>query len=200
MAGFSVAEQRDGGALWPVAFDPDDPVATPGGVHPPPAEGPDPLVLAVARAVIALDQAGVPIDAPLGEVQWAQRGEHRVPVHGGGEGEGVCNILAPVGSLSGSSLEPGPPPLPAMPGRTERTGLRAGGYRCTYGTSFLMAVELTDDGPKGIGLTAYGQSGDPTSPHHLDGTQAFADGAPRPLLFTDAEIEADTRERRTLRG
>jgi acyl-homoserine-lactone acylase len=200
MAGFSVVEQRDGGALWAVPFDADDPVATPSGAPPAPADGPDPLVAAVARAVVALGQAGVAIDAPLGDVQWAQRGEHRVPVHGGGEGEGVCNILAPIGALSGSSLEPGRPRLPAMPGRTERTGLRVGGYRVTYGTSFLMAVELTDDGPRGLGLVAYGQSGDPTSEHHLDGTQAYADQAPRPLLFTEPEIEAATLDRRSLRG
>ena len=64
-----------------------------------------------------------------------------------------------------------------------------------------MAVELTDAGPKGIGLLAYGQSGDPRSPHHVDGTEAYAAKRPRPLLFTDEEIEADPAiERATIRG
>ena len=60
---------------------------------------------------------------------------------------------------------------------------------------------MTDDGPRGVGLLAYGQSGDPRSPHHVDGTRAFAAKELRPLLFTDAEIEADPDlVRRTLRG
>ncbi len=180
-----------GPALFAVPFDPDDPVATPTGLAPPPGEGPDPVLGAAARAAVDLARAGVALDAPLGEVQWAQRGDERVPVHGGGEGEGVLNILAPIGALAGTDLEPGPPPLELQGDRTARTGLRAGGYRCTYGTSFLMAVELTDDGPRARGLLAYGQSGDPRSPHHVDGTRAYAAKAPRPLLFTEEEIRAD---------
>jgi acyl-homoserine-lactone acylase len=54
-----------------------------------------------------------------------------------------------------------------------------------------MAVELTDDGPRALGLLAYGQSGDPRSEHHVDGTRAYAAKAVRPLLFTDEAIEAD---------
>ena len=95
------------------------------------------------------------------------------------------------GALATTSVEPGPAPLDPVPGHTERTGLTVGGYRCTYGTSFFMAVELTDDGPVGTGLLAYGQSGDPTSPHHVDGTEAYSAKAVRPLLFADADIEAD---------
>lgn len=200
MAGFTVAELADTGPLWAEAFSADDPVATPRRLAPAPTEGPDPVVAAIARAVVALDRAGVALDAPLGAVQWAQRGEHRVPVHGGGEGEGVLNVLTPLNVLAGTTLEPGPAPLELQPGRTERTGLTAGGYRCTYGTSFLMAVELTDDGPVGRGLLAYGQSGDPRSPHHVDGTEAYAAKATRPLLFHDADVEAATEERRTVRS
>jgi len=191
MASFEPAAQQSAGVLFSEGFDPDDPVATPRGLAPAPADGLDLVILGLFAAIRALETAGVAIDAPLGEVQWAQRGEHRVPVHGGGEGEGLCNILAPVGALASSSIEPTPPPLEPIPGRTARTGLAVGGYRCTYGTSFLMAVELTDDGPAGQGLLAYGQSGDPTSPHHVDGTVAYSTKSLRPLLFTDADIEAD---------
>lgn len=191
VAGFPEADLRQAGALFATPFDPDDPVATPARLTPAPGDGPDPVAAVVAHAVVALERAGVAIDAPLGDVQWAQRGEHRVPVHGGGEGDGVCNVLAPLGALAGTSLEPGPPPLEIQAGRSDRTGLRAGGYRCTYGTSFLMVVELTDDGPRGRGLLAYGQSGDARSPHHVDGTRAYADKATRPLLFDEADVLAD---------
>lgn len=199
MGCFEEAAQRDAGSLFAVGFDPDDPVATPHTLAPAPAEGPDPVVEALERSLALLAEAGVALDAPLGEVQWAQRGEHRVPVHGGYEGDGVCNILAPVGSLSSHSLEPGPERLAPVADRARTTGLAATGYRCTYGTSFLMAVELTDDGPVGVGLLAYGQSGDPRSPHHVDGTEAYAAKALRPLLYRDADIEADPNlERRTI--
>jgi hypothetical protein len=55
----------------------------------------------------------------------------------------------------------------------------------------LMAIEVTADGPVGRGVLAYGQSGDPESPHHADGARAYADRELRPLRFTDADIDAD---------
>ncbi|HEY4377926.1 MAG TPA: penicillin acylase family protein, partial [Acidimicrobiales bacterium] len=198
---FSVNQLCDGPELWATPFDPDDPVQTPSGLADPPASGADPIVAAVARAVVALDAAGVALDAVLGDVQWVQRGEHRVGVPGGGDSEGLLNVMTPVGPLSSSTLEPQSALGAAVPGHTERTGLRHGGYRCTYGTSFVMSVELTDDGPQGIGFLAYGQSGDPDSEHHVDGTRMFAGGETRPLLFADADIEADPNlVRRTVRS
>ncbi|MFN8017422.1 MAG: penicillin acylase family protein [Acidimicrobiales bacterium] len=202
MGGFDDKAFLDAGALFAEPFDPARPVDTPTGLAPAPAEGDDPVLTALAKATVLLEAAGVPIDAPLGDVQWAQRGEHRIPVHGGYEGDGICNILAPYGALSSLSLEPTDPPLGAVaPERAATTGIAEGGYRVTYGTSFLMAVELTDDGPVAQGLLAYGQSGDARSPHHVDGTEAYAAKATRPLLFADADIEADPElVRRTIVG
>jgi acyl-homoserine-lactone acylase len=191
VASFPLAAQRDAGDLFATPFDPDQPATTPRDLAPPPAEGPDPVAEGLGRAMVSLERAGIAVETPLGEVQWADRGAHRVPVHRGGEGEGILNVVVPEGLLPRSSIEPGLPPLEAHPGRTARTGLTTGGYRCTYGTSFLMAVELTDDGPRGIGLMTYGQSGDTRSPRHVDGTRAFSAKHLRLLRFTDAEIEAD---------
>jgi acyl-homoserine-lactone acylase len=100
------------------------------------------------------------------------------------------NVLTPGGSLSTSSLEPQPPASRIFADRVA-SGLSDGGYQVTYGTSILMAVEFTADGPRGLGLLAYGQNGDPRSPHHVDGTLAYAAGETRPLRFHDADIEAD---------
>ncbi len=197
MCRFDDAAWKDAGALFAVGFDPDDPIATPHTLVEAPAEGADPVLVAVAMAQRALDAAGVAIDAPLGEVQWAQRGEHRVPVHGGGEAEGLLNVLAPVGALASSTVEPPVEANPLRPGH-ERTGLADGGYQVTYGTSFLMVTEMTPDGPEGVGLLAYGQSGDPSSPHHVDGTRAYAGATVRPLRFRDDQIEADPTLRRLI--
>jgi acyl-homoserine-lactone acylase len=201
MASFTADQQRGVGPLFAVDFDPDAPVVTPDVLAPAPDGEPDPVLVALGTAVLVLGTAGVAIDAALGEVQWAVRDGRRVPVHGGYDGDGVLNILTPAGPLSSKSTEPDPSPLPAVaPERAATSGIAGGGYQCTYGTSFLMAVEVTDDGPRGIGLLAYGQSGDPRSPHHTDGTEAYAAKVTRPLLFRDADIEADTQERRTITG
>lgn len=195
MCRFDDAAWKDAGALFDVGFDPDDPIATPHTLAPAPATAADdlradPVLLAVAMAMTALEGAGVAIDAPLGQVQWAQRGEHRVAVHGGGEAEGMLNVLAPVGALPSSSLEPPVESNPLLAGH-DRTGLAEGGYQVSYGTSFLMVAEMTPDGPDAVGLLAYGQSGDPASPHHVDGTRTYAAGTVRPLRFRDDQIESD---------
>lgn len=191
MASLPEGAWLDAGPLWARSFDPADPVATPAGLAPAPEGADDPVAAAAARAVFALEAAGVAIGAPLRAVQWAARGTERVPVHGGGEGEGVLNVLAPVGSLPSASLDPVPGTPPPVDGRAPRTGLAEGGYQVSYGTSFVMAVEMRPAGPRGLGVLAYGQAGDSLSPHHHDGTGAFAAKSTRALLFTDAEIDAD---------
>lgn len=193
MSSFEERAWLDAGPLWARAFDPEDPMSTPDGLASAPERftepGSDPIMHALTEAVRVLDTAGIPIDAPLGAVQWADRGDARVPVHGGGEGEGMMNVLAPSGALPSASMEAVPLAPAPVPGR-ERTGLRQGGYRVSYGTSFLMVVELLPDGPRGEGLLAYGQNGTPASAHHRDGTDAYANCEVRPLRFTDEQIAA----------
>lgn len=190
MGGFTLAERHEAGPLFAEGFDPADPVATPRGLASAAADlADDRVVQAAGHAVRVLAAAGVALDAPLGEVQWVMRGDERVPVHGGGEGEGMMNVLSPWGALAPMSLEPVPPKALALPGR-ERTGLAPGGYQCDYGVSFVMAVELTDAGPDAVGLLGYGQTGDPRRPEHRAGTDAYAAKAVRPLRFAEAAITA----------
>lgn len=195
MAGYKVGMDdsawREAGPLFAVPFDPDAPIETPRSLVTAPAEGEDPVATSMGRALQALDRAGVDIGAPLGDVQWAVRGDARIPLAGGGEAEGVMNVAWPIETLQRLSLEPAPTPPAAVPGREVSSGLGEGGYQIRYGASFIMAVELTDEGPIGLGLLAYGQTSDPSSPHHRDGMLAFAAGAVRPLLFADADIDAD---------
>jgi acyl-homoserine-lactone acylase len=189
VGGFAPADRLKAGPLFAEPFDVADPVATPAGLASAAAGGDDPIVRAAGDAVRVLDAAGVALDAPLGEVQWVVRGDERVAVHGGGEAEGMMNVLGPWGALASLSLEPVPPKAAALPGRM-LTGLAPGGYQCDYGVSFVMAVELTDDGPHAVGLLAYGQTGDVDRPEHRAGTDAYAVKQVRPLLFRDADIDA----------
>jgi acyl-homoserine-lactone acylase len=191
---------RDAGSLFEDPFDPDHPISGPSRLAAAPVDGPDPLVVALAQGIAALDAAGVALDAPLGEVQWVDRGADRIPMPGANEVEGILNVAAPIGALARADLEPGPDLPPAVAGR-DATGLREGGYPITYGVSFVMIAWFDDDGPRARGLTVYGQSSDPASVHHGDQAVTWSEGSLRDLALTDEAIDADPAlERRTVRG
>ena len=71
-----------------------------------PDDGPDPVTVAVAMAAAALEPSGRRHRRAAGRGAVGQRGEQRIPVHGGGEAEGMLNVLAPVGALASSTVEP----------------------------------------------------------------------------------------------
>lgn len=198
LASFPQEALQDAGPLFATGFDPEHPVATPHTLAPAPAEGPDPVVTAMRAALGALDLAGLAPDVALGDAQYIDRAGRRIPLHGANEIEGIANVVAPIGALATSDLEPRTPGNPPVPGRTERTGLHEGGYPVTYGASWLMISWFDDEGVHGRGLLAYGQSGDPASPHHVDQVEAFSRKELRPLLLDDAAIDADTTQHRHL--
>lgn len=198
LASFPAEQRTDAGALFAVGFDPDEPVLTPRDLAPAPDDGPDPLVLALGRAVHALAAAGIAVDARLGDVQYVDRGGRRWPIHGGYEIEGIANVIASVGTLARADLQPSPAMPDPVPGRTELTGLRMGGYPAVYGVSFLMILAYGDDGPEANGLLVYGQSADPDSPHHSDQLDDYAAKRLRPLLVDPAAIAANAHDQRTV--
>jgi acyl-homoserine-lactone acylase len=195
LASFPEEAVRNGGPLYETDWDPDAPITTPTGLTSAPdgkaGTGGDPLAIGLAAAVAALEQAGLTIDTPLGEAQFVERGGERIPLHGANEIEGIANVVAPLGALARSDLEPAADELPAIPGRTERTGLRVGGYPIIYGASFVMTAWFEDDGPRARGLLAYGQSGDPESEHHVNQVRAFSQKEFRDFLLTDDQINSD---------
>lgn len=198
LASFTADERADAGPLWAEPFDPDDPIGTPRGLAPAPAEDPDPLVVALARALGALETAGIDPASRLGDVQYVDRPGGPWPIHGGYEIEGIANVIASLGTLARADLQPSPPLPDAVPGRTEATGLHAGGYPAVYGVSFVMVVSFTDAGPDARGLLVYGQSPDPSSPHHSDQLADFAAKRLRPLLVDADMIAAAAEEHRTV--
>ncbi|MFI5880039.1 penicillin acylase family protein [Streptomyces sp. NPDC051554] len=60
-----------------------------------------------------------------------------------------------------------------------------------FGSSFLMTVELTPDGPRAHTLLTYGQSANPASPHFSDQTRLFSRKQWVTERFTQAEISGD---------
>ena len=190
----------DAGALWAEPYDPARPLDTPAGLAPVPESGPDPLVTALVAGVAVLDDLGIALDAPLGDVQFVERSGRRWPLSGGFELEGVCNVNASIGTLARADLEPTVDQGEVVPGRTERTGLHRTGYPVTYGVSFVMVAGFDDDGPVAKGLLVYGQSQDPESDHADDQLADYATKRLRPLRFHETDVAADVQESRTVSG
>ena len=97
------------------------------------------------------------------------------PVPGGTERDGVANVVADLAFDATAS------PAPAV----------AAPYPVNYGTSFVLAVELTPAGRTVKALLTYGNSSDPASPWYRDQLAAFGRGELRTVPLTDAAIAAD---------
>ncbi|MEU9469276.1 penicillin acylase family protein [Streptomyces avermitilis] len=119
---------------------------------------------ALADAVQDFAARDLPVDTELGAVQkWAG-----IPLPGCNGDKGCFNVL-----------EAGP---------DSGTGTPTAG---AFGTSFLMAVELTPDGPRSRTLLTYGQSANPASPHYTDQTRLFSRKQWVTERFTKSEIASD---------
>jgi acyl-homoserine-lactone acylase len=119
---------------------------------------------ALADAVQDFAARDLPVDTALGAVQkWAG-----IPLPGCTGDKGCFNVVE-AGPASG-------------------TGTPTAG---AFGTSFLMAVELTPDGPRTRTLLTYGQSANPASPHYTDQTRLFSRKQWVTERFTEAEIAGD---------
>lgn len=155
------AGERPG--LWSVPFDPTQPVATPASLD---IDGPagEALLADLTQAAAALEALGVPLDAPLGQVQGVMRNGSWIPISGGAIG-GTLNYIASV---------------PA-----------AGRAEVVFGTSYLQAVTFDATGPVADTVLAFSQSTDPASPHYADQTREFSNKRLRHFPFSEAEIAAD---------
>lgn len=71
------------------------------------------------------------------------------------------------------------------------------GTRCYYGTSGNSFVAVVEFGPKvrAWGVTAGGESGDPTSRHFVDEVQRYADGNLRRIYFYPSDLEGHIERR-----
>jgi acyl-homoserine-lactone acylase len=202
LASVTTADLTRAGALWAEPFDPERPVDTPAGLAPAPGGGaPDPVLVNLARAVQSLEAAGFAADATLGEVQFALRDGDRIPIHGGNARDGTTNVVG--WGTDPSILDPtllGTERQTLVPGSSLAQVGREAGYPINNGTSFLMALSFTDDGPQARVFLTYGETEDRTSDLYTEATEAFSAKEWRDVAFTDAEIEADLVETVTVRG
>jgi len=147
--------------LWTRAFDRSDIVGTPSSLDTAGAKG-DALLADLAAAADILDKMDVALDVPLGEVQFAERGDERIPISGGMTG-GVLNYTA------------------ALPTK--------GGFAVVHGASYVQSVTFDDDGPIAKAILTYSQSVDPKSPHYADQTREFSKEKLHRFPFSANEIK-----------
>lgn len=174
-----------GDLLFEDDFDADEPIATPTGPAPAPPDQVDPILEPMARAVQTITAAGFALDAPLGDLQFDGRvPEQRLPVPGGTGAEGVTNV---VGFSRGSfdTTEQLPEIEAAV---SDDSRLTPSGYPINVGTSFLMVVGYSDDGPRAESILTYGETGNRSSPLFTSQVKRFAKKRWKPVLFTTTQI------------
>lgn len=210
MARFPSADLNEAGSLWAEPFDPEHPVDTPANLAQPESDGTDPVMENLARAVQVLDQAGVAIDAPLGDVQFSYRNGQRVPMHGGNASDGVTNIVT--WSTGFSILDPFIKTLRGVPVAPDSPIIRADflgpdgkvaeelGSPVTFGTSFLMAVEFTDDGPVANTFLTYGNVADRSNPSYTEATEQFSKKNWKHVLFSSSDIDDNAISTEVVKG
>lgn len=182
---FPADAMNDAGPLFDTAFDPRRPVDTPAGLAG--SDGPDPVKTGLARVVQIFDKAGIALDSTLGDLQYADRDGTRVALHGGDNRDGVTNIVtwADSSALTGEALpERGDLMVKDSP-------LTSSGYPINAGSSFVMIIQYTSDGPVARTFLTYGESGNRTSPIFRSATERFAHKDWKPVLFTQDQIDSD---------
>lgn len=162
------------------------------------------MLSALARAADVMESVDMPYDATLGSVQVFQNSGGVPPngipelqgdaiawhgasssVDGGFNAVGVTrNSLAEDTRFPriGVNTLPSSAGLSAVPGENWRIG---------RGTSWHFGLEFTDEGPVAFGLMSYSQSTDARSPFFSDQSQLYSQKNYRPLLFREADIEAN---------
>jgi acyl-homoserine-lactone acylase len=167
---FHLFAENDG-LIFKVPFNPADPVRTPNTLD----TGNPKVLAALEAAVDKLSELKIPLDARLGDVQRETRNGTRIPIHGGAGQEGVFNVITV------ESLEP-----------------ELGWTSIRHGSSWIMTVEFTPEGPKSQGILTYSQSVNPNSPHYSDQTLLYSQKGWDDLRFSTAAVEAGTVSRKTI--
>ncbi|MCV6623123.1 MAG: penicillin acylase family protein [Cellvibrionaceae bacterium] len=191
LAEFRVRGHRDlNDKLFANAFDPAKPAMTPGGLAPATNAEQDEVLLALAKAAKRLEDNAVALDAKLGDIQNIPKapGLEPIAISGGYSWEGIFNYshtrarnrghselaLVDIGKAASSQ--------PFSPLRTRQQAEQSvSGYPVNYGSSFVMALQFDEQGPKGEMFLSYGQAHDPESPHFIDQSKLFSQQQWRPI-------------------
>jgi acyl-homoserine-lactone acylase len=148
---------------WATPFDVNDPVHTPRDLITDGEIGVK-LLAALRAGVARLAAENIALDARWGDVQFAVRGNERIPVHGAHGNLGVLNV--------------------------QMSDKVTGGLVPRHGSSYIQVVSFGETGPVADAILSYSQSTDPASPYYADQTRNYATKTWNRLPFTPAQIAA----------
>ncbi len=152
--------------FWEVDYTSTDPINTPRGIDTTVQANRDLVIEKLLQAHERLADAGVALDAPWGEVQFLERNDERVAIHGG---MGQAGIFGAISSSLGE-----------------------GGYRNPgSGNSYIQAVTWNgSDCPIADTMLVHSQSVQPTSEHYADQSRLYARKEWVRFPFCEEEIQA----------
>ncbi|BES70911.1 acylase [Marinobacter nanhaiticus D15-8W] len=195
-------------------FNPANPVYTPADPSNDQAGTPDdPMLQSLAAGLIVLDAAGIDPAAALGDVQYYQPTGGVPP---GGDPSGVVELSPEIpwhggdadidGAFNATDVADSPyaedtviprentPAFRDAAGNRFAGGLSANageGWNVSQGSTWIVGLEFTDNGPEAFGLLSYSQSTDPMSPYFIDQSYRYSEKDYREILFTEDEIMAN---------
>ena len=114
-----------------------------------------------------MQEAGIPLDAPWGDVQFAIRNGEKIGVPGGAGGQGLFSVI------------------------TARFNPDNGGYNpIAHGNRYIQTVTWNEDGtPDADAILTYSQSPEPDSPYYSDLTKLYSESKWIDLPFTEDQIQ-----------
>ena len=162
---------------YAVPFDVDDPVHTPNGLKIDEAATQEFIIATLTAAAASLNDAGIPLDAKWGDVQFAMRNGEKIGIPGGAGGQGMFSVI------------------------TSRFDAEKGGFNpITHGNSYIQTVTWEADGtPNAKAILTYSQSPEPDSEFYSDMTKLYSQSQWVDLPFTDEEIETSKLREEVLR-
>jgi len=178
------------------AFDPALPAITPNTLV-----NDGSALIALAAAIKNIEASGFPLDASIADIQFTEKtmadgnpSGTKFPWAGSKHKEGGFNVYS--SARSDDTLFPIHQYTPVIDIETTSnlsSGLTTEGYHLNSGSSWMFVVNFTDDGPMARGLLTYSQSSNTDSEHLDDQNRLYSETtALRPLLFSEAEINAHT--------
>ena len=179
---FDWVDRTDAGRLFADAFDPANPATTPST----PVDDRSEWLVELGSTVQLLELLGIPVDASLGDWQFEVRTGDRIPIRGGTGIEGVANIVG----CCADATTLGPIPDTGESVNDQSTLRDQPGYPVSDGSSFVIALEFTADGPVAEGFLTYGNPDDPAAPAYRLGLEAWSAGEWRPFLFQPEDVAA----------
>ncbi|CAM4368238.1 penicillin acylase family protein [Pseudoalteromonas ostreae] len=168
------AEQLDFKADFSIPFDPIQPQITPRVLR-----QTETVLRKLLIAAKNVETAGFSLTEELSKVQFVQKGEQQIPWPGAAHRVGGFNVFSTSTHMDLTSFSTSieTPIADFISGRPTYSGLSKRGFDINFGSSWMMVVEFTDNGPQARGLLSFSQSANSHSAHFADQSHYYSNNA-----------------------